>query len=380
MNSSIEILQTLIQIPSVNPDGDPGTPGVGELACAQWVGQFLKKCGAEVVFDEVLPNRPNVIGRFPHSRGGGGPRLLFAPHLDTVSVAGMTIDPFGGEIRDGKIWGRGASDTKGTMAAMLWAFWELREVIPCLSAQVSFVGLMGEETGQPGSKHFAERHGSEFDFAIVGEPTELDVVYTHKGSLWLEITARGLAAHGATPERGDNAILKLNRILTLLLPELERRFSEYVDDVLGRPTVNLGIIRGGSRTNIVPDRATASLDIRQTPSLVAAGGAIPLINSILESHGCGGLVDLVITEESTTLRTDTSLDEVQRFVKLGSRLVMAPWFCDAGWLSQGRIPSIACGPGSIAQAHTKDEFISIDDLEKGAQYYRRFLETYLPVA
>ncbi len=377
MNSSIEILQALIQIPSVNPDGDPGTQGIGELACAEWVGQFLKKCGAEVVFEEVLPNRPNVIGRFPHSQGGPGPRLLFAPHLDTVSVAGMTIDPFGGEIRDGKIWGRGASDTKGTMAAMLAAFWELREVIPKLSAQVSFVGLMGEETGQPGSKHFAERHGSEFDFAIVGEPTELDVVYTHKGSLWLEVTAHGLAAHGATPERGDNAILKLNRVLALLLPELEQRFAVYEDEILGRPTVNLGMIRGGSRTNIVPDRAAAWLDIRQTPTLVDAGGAIPIIESILESQGCGGLVNLRKTEESTTLRTDTTLDEVQRFVQLGSQLVMAPWFCDAGWLSKGGIPAIACGPGSIAQAHTRDEFISIDDLEKGAQYYRRFLETYL---
>ncbi|MDF1756197.1 MAG: M20 family metallopeptidase [Verrucomicrobiales bacterium] len=376
MNSVVEILQSLIRIPSVNPDGDPGTDQTGEKACAEWVGEFLKKCGATVEYEEVLPNRPNVIGRFPENQNGG-PRLLFAPHLDTVSVGGMTIEPFGGEIQDGKILGRGASDTKGTMAAMLWALWMLRGRISEIKAQVNFVGLMGEETGQPGSKYFAKHHGDEFDFAIVGEPTELDVVYTHKGCLWVEITAHGVAAHGSTPERGDNAILKLNRILDAVLPELESQFKNYHDDVLGYPTVNLGMIKGGTRTNIVPDRATASLDMRQTPALQNAGGALPILESILEKNGWTDQTSLKKTGESNPLKTDPDHDEIRRFAKMGSKLVMAPWFCDAGWLSLGGIPAIACGPGSIAQAHTKDEFLKIDDLEAGAEYYKRFLETYL---
>ena len=126
------------------------------MACAVRVGELLRACGAEVTLEEVLPGRPNVIGRFPGGRKNRG--ILLAPHLDTVSVQGMSIDPFGGEIRDGKIFGRGASDTKGTMAAMLWALFQMRENLSRLSSPVTFVGLMGEEADQPGSKHFAAHH------------------------------------------------------------------------------------------------------------------------------------------------------------------------------------------------------------------------------
>ncbi len=374
--SVVELLQALIQIPSVNPDGDPGSDETGELQVAQWVGDFLRdRCGASVTYEEVLPERPNVIGKFAHL-DNPGPRLLFAPHLDTVSVKGMTIAPFGGEVRDGRVWGRGASDTKGTMAAMLWTFQELRDVIPTLPISVSFVGLMGEETGQPGSQHFAKHHGDEYDFAIVGEPTECDVVYTHKGCVWLELTARGKAAHGSTPERGENAVLKLQAIIAELLPHLQQHFEAYSDEVLGLPTVNLGQFRGGSRTNIVPERAMAALDIRETPSLRAAGGGLQLVRDFLQEKGLADQIEVEVAVDSTPLYTDPQHPEVQRLQSLGSELVMAPWFCDAGWLAKGGIPSIACGPGSIAQAHTEDEFIDIEALEAGAVYYRRFLESY----
>src|SRR4051812_44601211 len=118
--SAVELLQSLVRIPSVNPAGDPGTDKVGEQACAEYLVEILRDLGADVTLREVLPGRPNVVGRFPSDRPGK-PRLLLAPHTDTVSVAGMTIDPFGAELRDGKIWGRGACDTKGSMTAMLWA-------------------------------------------------------------------------------------------------------------------------------------------------------------------------------------------------------------------------------------------------------------------
>ena len=127
----IELLQALVRIPSVNPDGHPGTDQVGEKACAEFVGDFLRNCGALVEYQEVLPGRPNVIGRFPVDRPGK-PRLIFAPHTDTVSIVGMTIPPFSAELREGKIFGRGASDTKGPMAAMLWTLWEMRESLVSL--------------------------------------------------------------------------------------------------------------------------------------------------------------------------------------------------------------------------------------------------------
>ncbi len=376
-SSPVELLQALIRIPSVNPDGSPTLENTGEAACADYVGRFLREeCGAEVHFDEVEPGRPNVIGKLP---GGGNfhgkPRILFAPHTDTVSVAGMTIEPFGGELRDGRIWGRGASDTKGTMAAMLWAFRELRDRMPDLNAEVSFVGLMGEETGQPGSRHFARAYRGRYDFAIVGEPTSLDVVHTHKGCVWIDIATTGRACHGASPELGENAITKLLPTLTVIDTELRAELATYRNPTLGISTVNIGQIRGGSRTNIVPDTCSASLDFRETPELAADGGARGKLESLLRRHGWDESITLTTTVETRPLDTDVRNPHVQTLLSLGANPVGAPWFCDAAWLSElGDIPAVACGPGSIDQAHTRDEWLSVADLEAGVAFYRRFLE------
>ncbi len=375
MNSVVELLQALIRIPSVNPDGDPGTDGVGEGDCARWVAAFLRDCGAEVTLEEVYPDRPNVIARFRREVENVGPRLLLAPHLDTVSVAGMTIDPFGGEIRDGRVWGRGASDTKGTMAAMLWALREMAGVIPTLRASVGFAAMMGEETGQPGSRHFVRHHADEFDFAVVGEPTELETVHAHKGCFWVEITVRGRAAHGSTPERGENAIFKLNRLIDDVWEDLQRELGRFTDPALGPPTVNLGMIRGGTRTNIVPDTAMAAFDFRETPALRQSGGARGLLRNLLQEKGWSGHFEEKVTVDATPLFTPPDHPEILRLQGLGSRLATAPWFCDAGWLAAGGIPAVACGPGNIAQAHTRDEHIEITKLEEGARFYRRLLES-----
>tara|TARA_R110002096_G_scaffold203478_4_gene388703 strand:+ start:4815 stop:5957 length:1143 start_codon:yes stop_codon:yes gene_type:complete len=373
-NSVTELLQTLIQIPSVNPDGAPDDSATGEKQCAEWVGNFLEHCGAKVTFEDVLPERPNVIGRFPgHSTEPG---LLFAPHTDTVSVRGMTIDPFGAELRDGKIHGRGASDTKGTMAAMLWAMYQLRDRIPSLGHRISFVGLMGEEAGQPGSKHFAAHHADEFDFAVVGEPTELETVYAHKGCVWLELTARGKSCHGSTPERGENAIRKLLPVLESLLPAIEEQLPEFEDPILGKPTVSLGRINGGTSPNIVAAECRATLDFRETPALHEAGGSLKMVENFLSENNLSGQLELRVIGDSVPLLTDPNTSGVKCLQSIGSSLTTAPWFCDAGRLAEGGIPSVACGPGSINQAHTKDEYLSIRDLEAGVEFYSRFILSY----
>ena len=369
-----QLLQELIRIPSVNPDGAPGQGATGEAECAKYVGWFLSEIGAEVRFEEVLPDRPNVIGDFPGREGK--PAILFAPHLDTVSVAGMTIDPFGGEIRDARIYGRGASDTKGTMAAMLWSLYSMQREIPTLSVAVSFVGLMGEEAGQPGSQHFATRHSGEFQFAVVGEPTELNTVYTHKGCVWLELRAKGKSCHGSTPEKGENAILKMTDILQRLLPMLERALPQYTDPILGPPTVNLGTINGGTSTNIVPSECRISLDFRETPAFYEAGGCRSLTSRCLAELGVEDEISISVIGESTPLQTDPTLEGVKHLESIGSKLTSAPWFCDAGRLEDGGIPAVASGPGNIAQAHTKDEFLEIADLLRGVEFYEKFLRCY----
>ncbi len=372
--SVAELLRRLIAIPSVNPDGDPGTDRTGEGECAEYVGGLLGALGANVHYDEVLPGRPNVIGRFP-SATPGKPRVLLAPHTDTVGVGGMTVDPFGGEIRDGKIFGRGACDTKGTMAAMLWALHELgAEKVAALDVEVSFVGLMGEESGQPGSRDFAERYRGHYAFALVGEPTGCQIVHKHKGTLWVTLSTRGKAVHGSTPELGVNAIAKMARVITALDTTFRERLvaPEFADPVLGSPTINPGICRGGTRANIVPEHCTLSVDMRVTPAL-AARGALTVLTAFLEEIGFDGEIRPTLECRPLDVSADHPFVQRLRNQPQAPACVGAPWFCDAAVLAEADIPSVAAGPGSIAQAHTADEWIALDALEEGVAFYRDFL-------
>lgn len=369
-----DLLRALVRVPSVNPDGEPGTAAenCGEGAIADFVGELLQRLGAEVRFDEIEPGRPNVIGTFPG--GEGKPAVVLGPHTDTVGVGGMTVDPFGGERRDGRIYGRGASDTKGTMAAMLWALSELgAEAIAGLDVGVTFAGFMGEETGQPGSRHFAKTYAGRYAFGLVGEPTGCDIVYKHKGTAWFTLEVEGKAAHGATPERGDSAITKMAELVLGLEGEFRNRIASdaYADPVLGRPTVNVGMIGGGTRSNIVPERCTAQVDMRVTPALGVEGG-IALLEEFV-----AGRAAIAPSLRCTPLDTPEGDPFVQRLLALPSapELVGAPWFCDAAVLAEeGGIPSVAAGPGDIAQAHTADEWIDEGELQEGVAFYRDFLK------
>jgi acetylornithine deacetylase/succinyl-diaminopimelate desuccinylase-like protein len=372
MNQDVTtLLQQLVRIPSVNPDNTPGTTETGEREIAVFLSGWLESIGAEVLLEEVLPNRPNLIARFAPM--DGRPRILLGPHLDTVGVGGMTVDPFAAEIRDGKLWGRGASDTKGPMAAMLWALHENRDILPTLPVAVDFVGFMGEESGQWGSKNFVGNHGGDYQFALVGEPTSMGIVHMTKGSLWATLRTTGRAAHSSMPERGENAVLKLIRALDRLDCHLAADLATYQHPALGHPTMNVGVIRGGSRPNIVPDLAEAEIDIRITPSLAAAGGALALLKDTLAFHDLP--VEIVRPHENPPMDTPAEHPMIQALLATGSFLTSAPWFSDAAHLSSGGIPSVCIGPGSVDQAHTADEFISLDALREGADFLTRFIRS-----
>jgi acetylornithine deacetylase/succinyl-diaminopimelate desuccinylase-like protein len=365
MKKAVEIASALIRIPSVNPDGgDPGTDQTGEAACASWVADFLRGCGAEVSLREVLPGRPNVVGYFPN-RCANGRRILFAPHLDTVSVAGMTIDPFSGDVRDGNLLGRGASDTKGTAAAMLWALREARETLAESSFEIWFAGLVGEEAGQFGAKALASQE--KFDFVMAGEPTSLNVVHTHKGCSWLQMRTHGRAVHASQPEAGENAIYHMMQAIELLRREAIPKLAESSHPLLGTSTLSVGTIRGGSKVNIVPDFCEAAVDIRTIP------GVDPeFIINLLRQHDPQIEIDL---QRSEPLYTDPLHPLIERLQSLGAGLAGAPWFCDAAVFASHGCPAVAIGPGSIAQAHTADEFIRVADLELGADFFLRFLRS-----
>jgi acetylornithine deacetylase/succinyl-diaminopimelate desuccinylase-like protein len=369
------LLQQLIRIPSVNPhNAAPSQAGVThEQAMADFLAEWLTGMGADVTLEEIQPRRPNLIARFAPL--DGRPRILLGPHLDTVGVESMTIDPFSGEIRDGKIWGRGASDTKGPMAAMLGALEENRDILADLPVAVDFVGFMGEEAFQYGSKHFAKHHAKDYQFAIVGEPTSMDIVHITKGSLWATLTATGTAAHSSQPQLGDNAILKLARSLLILQENLEPTLAAYTDPILGPSTVNIGTITGGTRPNIVPDSARAEIDIRQTPDLHASGGALQLLREIIAQLRLP--LEIGYAHENPPMETDPGNPFIQKLLATDPRTktVGAPWFSDAAHLSNAGIPSICIGPGSIAQAHTRDEYIDIRELGEGQAFLSKFIRS-----
>jgi len=367
----VSLLQDLVRIPSVNPDNAPGTDQTGEAAMAAFLDGWLSALGAEVTIEEIKPGRPNLIARFAPL--DGRPRVLFGPHLDTVGVGGMTIDPFAAEIRDGRMWGRGTSDTKGPMAAMLWALHENRDQLANAAVAFDFVAFMGEESGQWGSKDFAKRHGKNYQFALVGEPTSMQVVHVTKGSLWATLRSTGKAAHSSQPERGENAIMKLARALDRLDAELVPHLATFTHPVLGRSTMNVGVIRGGSRPNIVPDLAEAEIDIRITPALAASGGALALLTETIARLGLP--LELVNPHENPPMETDAAHPMIQGLLATDPAcgLAGAPWFSDAAHLSHGGVPSICIGPGSIDQAHTADEFIDLAQLEAGAEFFTKFV-------
>lgn len=369
MNSVVDLLQALVRIPSVNPDGDPGVSPDGEKNMAEFVGNFLEPLGFRVTYEDCEPGRPNIIARAPGSTQR--PRILLGPHLDTVSIKGMTIDSFAAHISDGKMWGRGTSDTKGPMAAMLWGLKENASRLAELPIAVDFVGFAGEEARQPGSRHFVKEHGNEYEFAIVGEPTSLEAVFCTKGCLWATIEATGQATHASQPHLGENAILKLNAALAALMTDFLPSLQSHQHPILNAPTLNIGKISGGMRPNIVPDHAEAVIDIRTVPEMVSIKSAQSLLTEFISEHG----VSLKSASEFPPMAMEDTHPWLEKIRGLHPNLKLAgaPWFSDAAHLSQGGLPSICLGPGSIDQAHTADEFIKISNLEAGAVWFTKLI-------
>ncbi len=341
------LLQDLVRIPSVNPHGNPGTTKTGEAGMVAYLAEFCRKLALDVEIHEVEPGRANIIGKFM-SRGGKR-SVAFAPHTDTVSVAGMTVDPFAGEIRDGKLYGRGACDTKGSLAAFLAALTnavrqkDFREG----DCDVYFCALMGEESGNDGARALAAT-GFKPDFLIAGEPTGCRVVNTHKGSLWFKLITRGKSIHAATPEGGENAIAKMAAVIS----SLPRGCT-------------VTVIRGGAQTNIVPDYCEIEIDRRTVPG---------------EDHAqivsdCAKLgVEVQEVRDCPPLFTEPGNEFVRRLeVASEMPLTDAPWFCDAAIFAARGVPAVAFGPGSTAQMHTADEFVELEQVYRAARIAERFL-------
>jgi acetylornithine deacetylase/succinyl-diaminopimelate desuccinylase-like protein len=374
MSRTAKLLGALIALPSVNPAfaGADG-PLTGEQRVAEFLAATGAKAGLDVKLRKVKPRRPNLLAVLSPA-GRVQQRILLAPHLDTINLA--SDEQLIPRRRGDRLYGRGACDTKGSVAAMFTALCEVaRGKARPQHTEIVFAGLADEEHAQSGARALAAS-GFKADLAIVGEPTRLQAVTAHKGSLWLRVETLGRSAHGATPHLGRNAVHMMARVVDFLQTTYAAKLRRRLHPLLGHATVSVGSISGGGQTNIVPDRCHIEVDRRTLPGETEFGVCREL-GALLRAQGLTAKVSSVKGVPCASLETDPNLPLVRAFVRgIGQRHpVGVHYFCDAAVLAEAGIPSIVFGPGDIAQAHTADEWISLASLERGKEMLVHFLKS-----
>lgn len=307
------------------------------------------------------------------------PWLLFESHLDTVSVDGMTVDPFEGRIADGRLYGRGACDTKGTGAAMLWALSRYgRRNGP---NNVAILYTLDEEVGKTGVRTFVASQLPDLDWrpagVIVGEPTRLRAVVAHNGVVRWRIRTEGVAVHSSDPSRGRSAI----RMMTEVIGALEERYIARLTSkhpLTGAAQCSVNLIRGGTQINMTPEHCEIHVDRRVVPG-EDPDTVIPAVEGVLEELRSGN-PHLTVVQEAPDM-VDSPLDpaggkafgafvaSVLRTMGLPDGLTGVGYGTDASSFSRSGIPAVVLGPGDIAQGHTADEWIDLGQLNTGVDVY-----------
>jgi succinyl-diaminopimelate desuccinylase len=374
MTRTEKLLRELIALPSVNPAFLPaGDRNAGEQKVTEFLASVAAKNGLEIDLLPVLPGRSNLLARLSPT-GPVRHRLLLAPHLDTVDAAERQFIP---RKANGRLYGRGACDTKGSVAAMLSALCLLaRSSNRPKHTEVVFAGLIDEENVQAGSRALvAEGYGA--DLAIVGEATRLKVVTAHKGCLWLQLRTQGRSAHGSRPELGLNAVHAMAKVVDTIETVYAAVLLRRRHPLLGHPTVSVGAIRGGTQANIVPDSCVISVDRRTLPGETATGVEREL-STLLAKNKLRAVVTTSANQAPCLpLETDSRLPFVRQFMASARQRQPAGmnYFCDASVLACGGIPSVVFGPGDIAQAHTSDEWISLESLARAEAMLLHYFQT-----
>ena len=372
MSQAVQLLRDLIALPSVNAAFlPPGDPHAGEAKVADYLAKRAAKARLDVERQPVAPGSDNLIVRLS-PLGQARHRIVLAPHLDTVGGDDPKI--YRPTKKGNKLHGRGACDTKGSVAAMFRAIENVagRKKRPS-ETEIVFVGLMDEECNQTGSRAFAKLR-MKADLALVGEPTRCKVVTAHKGDLWLRLIATGKAAHGARPELGRNAIHLLAQCIIVIETDYAALLRKRRHPLLGHATINTGTIRGGAQPNIVPDHCEADLDRRTLPGETFAKTRRELLGVLAKRGLKAKLID-VKGFTCPALETNPGLPWVRDFMRSArqKKPIGVDYYCDAANLAAAGIPTVVWGPGDIAQAHTADEWITLEQLERGTDMLTRFL-------
>lgn len=373
-----KLLADLVALPSVNPMGRPLDPALHhESRVSDYLAAFFTRLGVPFERQTVAPGRDNVVARY--ASPGATRTLVLEAHQDTVPVDGMTIDPFGATIAEGKLFGRGACDIKGGMASMLSAFARVCRDKPASAMNVIMACTVDEEFTFLGVQELVKR-GIRADFAVVAEPTRLNIVHAHKGVARVVLTVRGRACHSSRPQDGVSAIYRMARVLSALERLAAKLQTSAGDPLLGPPTISVGRIEGGVSVNTVPDECHIEIDRRIVPGEDPAATA----DEVLAFLRADPAIDFPVEcprpwmsmpalgakgSETITALLGQSIDEVA-----GKHQVMpVPYGTDASTLARGGIPSVVFGPGDIAQAHTKDEWIEVEQLGLASEILYRLI-------
>lgn len=377
----VQTLRDLIGIPSVNPMR-PGSDDPAEQDVAAHIESLLRRHGIDCERQTVVAGRENVIGIVQptgESRSGG---LLLNSHMDTVPAGNMAIAPFDPVMENGRIYGRGSCDAKASLAAMLAALCNhaQRKDRPC---PVIFAATVDEEFSFSGSRKLIE-HSWPVKAAVVGEPTLLRNIVAHKGVVRWHLRVHGVSAHGATPSLGRSAIYDGARIALLLeqyAGELQHRSGHAL---LGAPTLNVGRVSGGQAVNMVPDSCDFEIDRRLLPSEQgrdALSDCESWLRSQLEGQIDFKLEDPYLIDPALETATDAAvvcgLQRAQQLV-LGqpSPCLGAHYGTDGSKFASVGIQTVVCGPGDIAQAHTKAEFVEVEQVELAVRLYDRLIQDW----
>jgi acetylornithine deacetylase/succinyl-diaminopimelate desuccinylase-like protein len=377
----IAVLASLVACPSPNPRREaPSAAYPGEADLLRLLETILTGLGARVRIEEVLPGRGNLLATFP---GLDTSRtLLLAAHADTVPQDGMTIPPFTPEIRNGRLYGRGACDTKGGMAAILAALSRWTESRRPFPVNVCFAATCNEEFGAHGAKALLRDHPGEFTAAVAAEPTGLEIVHVHKGALRFAIEAAGLPAHSSTPERGASAVLAMTAVIRRIEGDYRRELAGRTHPLLDAPRVSVGLIQGGTQVNIVPDRCLIEVDRRTIPGETAAS-VLAEFEALLAAarRETDPRVTFTCrpTEEYPPLHQPAD-SPIARLAAEACRTVLgkavfaaAPYATDAGVFGSLGLPSLVLGPGSLAQAHTQDEYVEVAAVRQATDVFESLI-------
>jgi acetylornithine deacetylase len=377
----IKLLSELIALPSVNPGHDvqrTRSP-YGEGRVADYVESYFRPFGVGVQRQEIFPGRPNVIVRIPGEDRFAKPIVLEA-HMDTVNVEGMA-DPFTPRVADGRVYGRGACDTKASLAAMMMAVKQLLEEGVSLPRSCLLLATVDEEFGTVGIQRWADL-GTEVSAAVVGEPTSLRVISAHNGQIWFKIFTHGKAAHSSRPYLGVNAIYIMTEVIQVLQRRVASVYARRCHPLCGPPTLSVGKIQGGVLESVVPEACEISIDRRVIPGETQQGAIEEIKGWIAEDLDAETTktVELgPVYYDLPPLETPTAHPLVQGLRAavvntLGDAEVAgAPYGTDAGYLGAKGIPVVVFGPGDGAQAHTVEESVDVVQVEKAVEILKRFL-------